>query len=103
VAYAFDPGYSGGRDQEDQNLKPDQANSSRDPILKNPIMKSWAGGMAQGEGPEFKPQYRKKKKESRKLPQKFKYLAFLENQDVLAWCRTSVLCPSVAMRPAEWC
>jgi hypothetical protein len=33
----------------------------QDPILKNPS-KNRAGGVAQGEGPEFKPQYRKKKK-----------------------------------------
>jgi hypothetical protein len=38
------------------------ANSSREPISKNPITKNWAGGVAQGEGPELKPQYRKKKK-----------------------------------------
>jgi hypothetical protein len=37
------------------------ANSSRDPILKNPITKNWAGEVARGEGPEFKPQYRKNK------------------------------------------
>jgi hypothetical protein len=28
--------------------------------LKKHITKSWAGGMALGEGPEFKPQYHKK-------------------------------------------
>jgi hypothetical protein len=43
-----------------------KANSSWDPYLKKPITKNWAGGVAQGEGPEFKPQYHKKKKE-RKL------------------------------------
>jgi hypothetical protein len=31
-----------------------QANSSKDPILKNPSQKR-AGGMAQGVAPEFKP------------------------------------------------
>jgi hypothetical protein len=31
--------------------------------LKNPSQKR-AGGVAQGEGPEFKPQYRKKKKKN---------------------------------------
>jgi hypothetical protein len=36
-------------------------NSSHDPISKNPIKKR-AGGVAQGVGPEFKPQYCKKKK-----------------------------------------
>jgi hypothetical protein len=38
-------------------LKPAQANSSRDPISKIPITKKRAGGVAQGKGPEFKPQY----------------------------------------------
>jgi hypothetical protein len=37
------------------------ANSSRDPILKNPSRKR-AGRVAQGVGPEFKPQLGKKKK-----------------------------------------
>jgi hypothetical protein len=61
VAHACNPSYSGGRDQEDQGLKPAQANSSQDPISKIPITKR-AGGVAQGEGPEFKLQYHKKKK-----------------------------------------
>jgi hypothetical protein len=30
--------------------------------LKKPFTKNWAGGVAQGEGPEFKPQYCKKRK-----------------------------------------
>jgi hypothetical protein len=30
--------------------------------LKNPITKSWAGRVVQGEGPEFKYQYCKKKR-----------------------------------------
>jgi hypothetical protein len=29
-------------------------------ISKKPITKYWAGGVAQGQGPEFKPQYHKK-------------------------------------------
>jgi hypothetical protein len=36
------------------------ANSSCDLILKKPFTKSRAGGVIQGEGPEFKPQYCKK-------------------------------------------
>jgi hypothetical protein len=32
-----------------------------DPVLKNPSQKR-AGGMAEGVGPEFKPQYHQKKK-----------------------------------------
>jgi hypothetical protein len=50
-----------GRDQEDHSLKPAQANSSRDPILKKIHHKKRAGGEAQGEGSEFKPQYCKTK------------------------------------------
>jgi hypothetical protein len=33
----------------------------QDPILKKPNTKKRAGGVAQGIGPEFKPQYCKKK------------------------------------------
>jgi hypothetical protein len=45
VAYACNPSYSGGRDQEDCSLKPGWANSSRDPISKKPITKKywWSG------------------------------------------------------------
>jgi hypothetical protein len=53
VAHAYNPSYSGGRDQEDHGSKPDQTNSSRDPISKKPITKR-AGGVAQDVGPEFK-------------------------------------------------
>jgi hypothetical protein len=55
VAHTCNPGYSGGRDQEDQGLKPDRGNSSKDPILKKTLHKNGADGVAQGEGPEFKP------------------------------------------------
>jgi hypothetical protein len=41
----------GGRDKEDGNLKPAWTNSLKIPFTKNPS--------PQGEGPEFKPQYRK--------------------------------------------
>jgi hypothetical protein len=33
-AHAYNPSYSGGRNQEDHDLKPAQANSSQDPISK---------------------------------------------------------------------
>jgi hypothetical protein len=61
VAHTYNPVYSGGRDQEDHNSKPAQANSSQDPISKIPNTKK-AVGIVQGIGPEFKPQYCKKKK-----------------------------------------
>jgi hypothetical protein len=52
--HACNPSYSGGRDQEDLDSKPAQANSSGDTILKIPITKR-AGGVAQVVGAEFKP------------------------------------------------
>jgi hypothetical protein len=39
VAHAYNPSYSGGRDQKDLGSKPAQANSLRDPILKKPLTK----------------------------------------------------------------
>jgi hypothetical protein len=39
------PSHTGGRDQEDQGLRPARANSLRDPILKKKITKkSWWSG-----------------------------------------------------------
>jgi hypothetical protein len=55
VAYTCNPSYSGGRDQEDCGSKPAWENSLQDPILKKTHHKNRADGMAQGEGPEFKP------------------------------------------------
>jgi hypothetical protein len=60
VTHAWNPNYSGGRDQEDQGSKPAQANSSRDFISKT--TKQRADGVTQGVSPEIKPQYCKKKK-----------------------------------------
>jgi hypothetical protein len=37
------------------------------PYLEKPFTKNMAGGVAQGEGPEFKPQYCKKKKKQNQL------------------------------------
>jgi hypothetical protein len=39
VTHTCNPGYSGGRDQEDCSSKPAQANTSQDPISKNPSQK----------------------------------------------------------------
>jgi hypothetical protein len=60
VTHACNPSHSGGRDQEDSGLKPAQANSLQD--LENNLHKNRAGGVAEGVGPGFKPQYCKKKK-----------------------------------------
>jgi hypothetical protein len=57
VAHTCNPSSSGGRDQEDHDLKPAWAYSSRDPILKKTITKKGggvAGGVTQGGGSETK-------------------------------------------------
>jgi hypothetical protein len=59
VAYACNPSYSGGRDQEHLGLMGKQFSR---PYLENAHHKKRAGGVAHGEGPEFKPQYRKTNK-----------------------------------------
>jgi hypothetical protein len=51
VAHTYNPSYSGGRGKEDDGLKFIRPYLSQ----KNPSQKS-AGGVAQGVGPEFKPQ-----------------------------------------------
>jgi hypothetical protein len=61
VAHTCNPSYSGGSDQEVHVLKPAQANSSTRPYLEKPFTKKRTGGMAQGESPEFKFQYHKKR------------------------------------------
>jgi hypothetical protein len=53
VAHICNPSYPGGRDQEDRGSRTAGANSLLDPSQKR------AGGLAQGVGPEFKPQYHK--------------------------------------------
>jgi hypothetical protein len=58
VVHACKPSYAGGRDPEDHGSKPAWAKSSMRPYLKKSFTKK-AGGVAQGIGPEFKPQYRK--------------------------------------------
>jgi hypothetical protein len=55
VAYTYNPSYSGGRDEGDQDLKPFVR-----PCLKKPFTKK--GRVAQGVGPKFKPQCCKKEK-----------------------------------------
>jgi hypothetical protein len=69
VAHACNPNYSGDRDQEDHSSKPAPANSSQDPIVKNPSQKR-AGGTVQGVDPEFKtpvPPPKKKKVWSKQM------------------------------------
>jgi hypothetical protein len=46
VAHAYNPSYSGGRDQEGHNLKPAWGNNSQDPNLEKTHPQKRAGGMA---------------------------------------------------------
>jgi hypothetical protein len=64
VAHTCNPSYSGGRGQEDHGSKAALHKKER------------AGGVAQGVGPEFKPQYWKKKKKYQNILEK-RVLAFL--------------------------
>jgi hypothetical protein len=61
VRHTCNPSYSGGRDQEDYDLKPSQANV-HEALSQKKHPKKRAGGVAQGVGPEFKLQYCIKKK-----------------------------------------
>jgi hypothetical protein len=62
VAPTCNPNYSGSRDQEDHGSK----QTVRETLSrKNPSQKR-AGGVTQGVGPEFKPQYCKKNKNKNK-------------------------------------
>jgi hypothetical protein len=61
VDQACNPSYSGGRDQEDHISKQAWSKSSGDPISKNKKpSQNRDVGVAQGLGPEFKPQNCKK-------------------------------------------
>jgi hypothetical protein len=64
VVHAYNPSYSGGREQEDLSSKPAKANSPRPYLEKTHHIKR-SGRVAQGVGPEFKPQYHKKKKKEK--------------------------------------
>jgi hypothetical protein len=59
MAHACNPNYLRGRDQEDRGLKLVRQIVLR-PYLKKTLHKKRAGGVAQGEHLEFKPQYHKK-------------------------------------------
>jgi hypothetical protein len=61
VTYACNPSYSGGRDQEDEGLKPALANSLRTLSQKNPSQKM-VGAVAQGVALSSSPSTTKKKK-----------------------------------------
>jgi hypothetical protein len=60
VALDYKPVYPGGRDQEDCDSKPAQIVETLSQKIPSQI--GLKCGLAQGVGPEFKPQHHKKKK-----------------------------------------
>jgi hypothetical protein len=69
-------------------LKPAQVNSSQDPISKISFTKR-AGAMAQGEGPEFKTQYHKKKK---KMQERSFFTPLAIPASFILLCSSSEMC-----------
>jgi hypothetical protein len=70
VAHAYNPSYSGGRDQEDHLISIWQPRQIVCKTLSwKTLYKNRAGGVAQCEGPELKPQYCQKKKKCGSLIQ----------------------------------
>jgi hypothetical protein len=68
VAHTCNLSYS-----RESQFKASQAHSLQDPISKH-LSQKRAGGVAQGTGPEFKPQYQKKKE---RIPEPTCYATFL--------------------------
>jgi ribosomal protein S21 len=70
VTHAYNPSYSGGRDQEDQGSKPAQANSLGDSILKKKIITKkglveWFKVKALNSSPSTEKKKKKKKKKKK--------------------------------------
>jgi hypothetical protein len=65
VAHAYNPSYSGGRDQEDRDSKPARTNSSARPCLEKPFTKiglvKWLKVKALSSSPSTKKKKLKKK------------------------------------------
>jgi hypothetical protein len=68
VAHTCNPNYSGGRDQEDHDLKPALQIAPKTLSQKTGHQKKRTGRAAQGAGPKFKLQYHKTK-ERKSFPQ----------------------------------
>jgi hypothetical protein len=61
MVHAYNPSYSRGRDQDNCSLKPAQAIVCQT-LSRKTLYKKSTGGVAEGEGLEFKPRTAKKKK-----------------------------------------
>jgi hypothetical protein len=67
VAHACNPSYSRGNRLEGSRFKASRGKQFTRPYLEKNHHKKGAGGVAQGVGPEFKPQYHKKTKQNKNL------------------------------------
>jgi hypothetical protein len=75
MVHTCNPSYWGGRDQEDCSLsQPGQIVHKT--LSRKTLHQKRAGGVAQGEGPEFKPQYWKNKSLLSELKEKFPTVYF---------------------------
>jgi hypothetical protein len=94
VAHAYNPSYSGGRDQE----KLAWTNSSWDPISKKTHHKKRVGSVAQGESLEFKPQHCKKiKNKEYSLMSYDKCIKLCDNLHLQSRCRTFPLLSQIPL------
>jgi hypothetical protein len=60
VAHTYNPSYSGDTDQVGSQFEASPGKQFLRPYLKKTPSQKKAGGVAQGVGPQFKPQYCKK-------------------------------------------
>jgi hypothetical protein len=77
------PSFSGGRNQEDRVLKPAWANCYK--TLSKKKSRQRAGGVAQGVGPEFKPQYHKQKQKKPLLPRRLLWCSNVHRWPLKKW------------------
>jgi hypothetical protein len=63
VAHAYNPSYSGGRDQEDHGSKP-APSIVHETLSRKYLTQKRAGGVAQNVGPEFKSYFHTHKKKN---------------------------------------
>jgi hypothetical protein len=96
VAHAYNPSYSGGKDQEDHIVKHSPGRHCSRPYLEKPYHKNWACGVAHMEGPEFKLQYWKKKVLRDLYPR-----SFILQTAFLLWQNSSQMaaCPHLSQYP----
>jgi hypothetical protein len=100
VAHTYNSSYSGGRDQENHNLKPARQIVQETLSWKNPSQKR-VGGVAQSMSPEFKnpvpkKEIKKKKKEAATLKSS-PYLVSNLSHHFLSMCTHAYYLPNLSL------